>query len=110
MADGYGIGTGIGEGISQFTQNFMAARQARNLERDLRADKFEQQAKDIAANIQKLGGPNAKEAAPYLQQLRDVVGQHNALFPPHETPALIQRIQRSFGGHPGAPRPDIRVE
>jgi hypothetical protein len=109
MAESYGIGTGIGAGISEFTKNFMAARQARDQERELRADKFEAQAKDIAANIQKLGGINAKEAAPYVQQLRDIVGQHNALYPPHETPALIQRIQRSFGGKPGAPRPDLRA-
>ena len=68
MAESYGIGTGIGAGISEFTKNFMAARQARDQERELRADKFEAQAKDIAANIQKLGGINAKEAAPYVQR------------------------------------------
>jgi hypothetical protein len=44
-----------------------------------------------------------------MKQLTDIVTKHNSLYPPHETPALVARIQKFVGKKPSAPTPDARA-
>jgi hypothetical protein len=112
MADS-GVGTGIGIGLGNAMQGIAEGITRRsdrlNAERDKQADAYEQQARDIAANIAKVGGKDAPEAAPLMKQLTDIVTKHNSLYPPHETPALVARIQKFVGKKPSAPTPDTRA-
>ena len=106
---GAGIGIGIGQGLGELGDAITRRRERQANERDKQADAYEQQARDIAANIAKVGGKDSPEAAPLMQQLTDVVTKHNSLYPPHETPALIARIQKFVGKKPSAPTPDPRA-
>jgi len=110
MAENYGVGIGIGEGLSKVGQALQGYADKKSAARDKQAEAFEAQAKDIAANIAQMGGPQAPGAAAYLQQLNSVVARHNALYPMHETPALIARIGKVFGRQPAAPTPDVRAQ
>lgn len=109
MADDYGLGTGIGVGLSKVGQALQGYADRKNQEREKLADKLEQNARGIAVNIMQAGGMNAPEAQPLIQQLYRTVNHHNALYKAHETPILIQRIQRFLGKQPAPPRADIRA-
>jgi hypothetical protein len=106
---GEGIATGIGEGLSDFGNQMRQNRLAQVKTRDKQADDLTEQIKGIADNIAKVGGKDAPEAAPLVQQLKTTIDQHNALFPPHETPMLLQRLKGLMGHKPGAPKPDMRA-
>ncbi len=104
-----GLGYGIGRGLEQIGESLNRRFQGQAADREKQADAYELQAKDIAANIAKIGGKDKPEAAPLIQQLQAVVTKHNALYPPHETPALLARIQKFIGKTPGAAKPDPRA-
>ncbi len=105
-----GIVTGIGEGLASIGNQIRANRQQQVLDRDGQADQLTEQIKSIADNIARMGGKDTPEAAPLVQQLNETVQKHNALFPAHESGALIQRIQKLMGHKPGAPREDPRAD
>lgn len=105
-----GIWTGVGQGLSEIGASLRQRYANQAVAREKQASDYETQAKAIAANIQNVGGINHPDAAPLVAQLQDVVQKHNALYPPHETPALVARIQKVFGSQPGVPKPDIRAQ
>lgn len=104
-----GIWTGIGEGLGGMADRITSNRQKESALRDSQADKLSEQIRSIADNIAKVGGKDKPEAAPLVQQLEATVKQHNDLYPDHETPALIQRLQKLTLHKPGQPRPDPRA-
>ncbi len=112
MAEGVaeGVATGIGEGLNTIASQIRYNQQQQNLARDKQADDLTVQIKSIADNIAKVGGKDAPEAAPLIEQLNKAVQAHNELFPPHESGALIQRIQKMMGHKPGAPQQDVRAQ
>ncbi len=104
-----GIYQGIGQGLDTVADTIRSNKQNQSLIRDQQADQLTEQIKSIADNIARVGGKDKPEAAPLIEQLNATVQKHNALFPPHESGALIQRIQKMMGHKPGAPRPDVRA-
>lgn len=111
MAQGAGEGIleGIGEGLGQIGDQIRQGRERDRAARDLEADNITEQIKSIADNIQRVGGKDTPEGQQLSTQLTGLVQKHNALFPPHEAPALIQRLQKLLGHKPGTPRPDPRA-
>lgn len=100
MGAGTGIGIGIGQGLGEIAEGFRNRHQRQAEHRDQQANDIEGQIRGVRDNLSKVD-PNSKEAEPLKDQLQQLVLQHNALFKPHETPALFQRIQGFFGRHPG---------
>lgn len=111
MADGVGtgIGIGIGSALGDIGDAIRARKDRQGFDRDKQADAYEKQAREISANIAKVGGKDHPQAAPLIQQLQDIVQKHNALYPAHETPALVARIQKFIGKKPGEAKPDPRA-
>jgi hypothetical protein len=123
MADGVGLGVGegIGQGLNRIGDLLIASADRRRQDRDLQADKYEKQAQDISANLAQalqgrpLGqalttpGPNQDQVRDLYNQLNRTVQMHNGLYGAHETPQLIQRIQRFVGRQPGRPMMDVRA-
>lgn len=107
---GEGIAVGLGEGLGGVGDLLHNRRVERIKTRDQEADALTEQIKSIADNIQRVGGKSSPDAAPLVQQLEQTVRQHNALFPPHEAPALIGRLQKLMGHKPGQPRVDARSQ
>lgn len=106
---GEGVAIGIGEGMGDFADAIRAHRARLDKERDDQADQLDTQIRSIADNIQRVGGANTPEGQQLAVQLKDAVAKHNALFPPHQAPALLQRLEKLGGHKPGAPKPDIRA-
>lgn len=106
---GQGILEGLGEGLGDIGDRLHEKKLRELKDRDKQADDLTEQIKSMADNIAKMGGQNAPEAAPLVQQLKTTIDQHNALFPAHETPALLQRLKTLTGHKPGAPKPDVRA-
>lgn len=106
-----GIVEGIGSGLDTIASQLRFNQQQRMKSRDEQADDLSEQIKSIANNIAKVGGKDAPEAQPLIEQLHQTVAQHNALYPAHETPALLQRLKTLTGHRPGtpAPTPDPRA-
>lgn len=106
---GEGIATGLGEGLGAIGEMYNQRNLQRNKDRDKQADDLTEQIKSIADNIQRVGGKSSPDAAPLVAQLEETVKRHNALFPAHEAPALIQRLQKLMGHKPGQSKPDARA-
>lgn len=109
MADNYGVWTGVGTGLGEIGKALQQRGVKLDQDREKQADKFESDARDIARNIAQAGGPQVPGNQAMVQQLYRTVQMHNALYPAHETPALIARIGRFLGKQPGAPREDPRA-
>lgn len=105
---GTGVGIGIGDALSSLGDAITQHRQKNEQDREKQADALEAQARDIAANINKMGGRDAPEAANFVNQLSETVKNRNALYGPHETPALIARIQKFMGKTPAPAKLDSR--
>jgi hypothetical protein len=112
MAEGAaeGIAVGLGEGLNTIANQMRYNQQQKVAARDKQADDLTLQIKSIADNIAKVGGKDAPEAQPLIDQLNTAVNAHNALFQTHESPALIQRLQKMMGHKPGAPQQDPRAQ
>lgn len=106
---GEGIGVGLGVGMSDIADQLNEQKLRDIKQRDKQADDMTEQIKSIADNIAKVGGKDAPEAAPLVEQLKSTIDKHNALFPPHETPALIGRLKTLMGHKPGAAKVDPRA-
>lgn len=104
-----GIAVGLGEGLGDIAGAIHERRAKEAKDRDKQADDLTEQIKSIADNIAKAGGKDSPDAAPMVDQLHQAVKAHNDLFPAHESPALIQRIQKMMGHKPGAAKPDVRT-
>ncbi len=104
------IGAGLGEGLDTIASQLRYNRAQASSERDREADRLADQMKSIADNIIRVGGKDKPEAAPLVQALEETVRKHNALYPSHEAPALIQRLKGLIGKHSNIPvRPDARA-
>lgn len=104
-----GVAVGIGDGMADIGEMLHSRRMERVRTRDQQADEISEEIKAIADNIQRVGGKSSPEAAPLVAQLEETVKRHNALFPPHETPALLARLKSLTGHKPRAPKPDPRA-
>lgn len=109
MPSGVGIGTGIGEGLKSIGESLSRKWEIQHYDRERQADTYEEQARKISENIAKVGGKDHPDAAPYILQLQDVISKHNALYPPHETPKLVARIQKFLGKTPKPAQADYRT-
>src|SRR6266446_5743425 len=107
MADP-GIGIGIGRGLSGIAEGIRQRGQYQYADREKQADKLVEQMHAIRDNISQVG-LNSPEGQNLSTQLKDVIEKHNALYPAHETPALMARIQKLFGKTPAKPQPDPRA-
>lgn len=113
MADigaGTGIVEGVGNALGMLADRLDSNKIQQAKQRDLMADHLEAQAREIGDNIMKVGGFDAPEAQPLREQLSKVVERHQALFPPHESGKLIQRIQKFIGHKTGQPQEDPRSQ
>lgn len=104
-----GIAEGVGEGLGTIANQLRYNQAERKAERDRQADQIASQMKEVAQNIVRVGGRDKPEAAPLLEQLNTLSRQHNALYPAHETPALLQRLRTLTGNARNAPVPDPRA-
>jgi hypothetical protein len=107
---GAGIAEGLGEGLGDLGNQLRQNNFMKMKLRDQQADDLTTQIKSIADNIAKVGGKDAPEAAPLIEQLNSTIQRHNALYPPHETPALLARLKTMMGHKPGAAQPDVRSQ
>ena len=108
MADP-GIGIGIGRGLSGIAEGLRHKYDLQYADREKRADDYVQQMHAIRDNISRVG-LSSTEGQNLSTQLKDVIEKHNALYPAHETPALMARIQKMFGKTPAAPKQDPRAD
>lgn len=112
MADiggGTGIVEGIGNVLGMLGDRIGQNNQQQQRQRDLLADHLESQAKEVGDNIMRAGGFDSPDAQPMVQSLGKITERYNALFPPHETPKLIGRLQKFIGHTPAEAKPDARA-
>lgn len=109
LGAGTGIVEGIGNALGMLGDRLDQNRIQQAKQRDLLANHLEDQAREIGDNIMRVGGFEAPEAAPLVAQLKQVTERHNALFPPHESGKLIQRLQKFIGHNPAPPQQDARA-
>jgi hypothetical protein len=103
------LGAGLESGLDTIASQLRYNQAQRQSERDKQADAIAEQMKAVAQNIVRVGGKDKPEAAPLMQQLQTLSQQHNALYPPHETPALLQRLRTLTGHARNQPQLDPRA-
>jgi hypothetical protein len=135
MADA-GIGIGIGRGLGEIGEALSRKWQLQYENRENQVTALHQRGQQIAANIKAQRGaleqdPNTKQwtlkvpdqngnMVPYdpaknpdlhtqFQEMISIPEKMRALYPDHETPKLVQHLQKLLGKTPGAPQPDPRA-
>jgi len=113
---GAGIAQGLYAGAQAYSQARLQKHQETLLERERKAENLQRQMEGIAGNIQKLPRDDkgqivkSDEYNNMLNSLTQSVQQYRSLYAPHESGALVQRLQKWLhlgGGQAAAPAPGV---